>query len=215
MERLKIVLLLAICVLCYACSDDDDNNDYPSVITALLDVQTDADKIVTSITTDDGQTYTLPGQSISTNYADTVLRCLGVYEADTLLHTAKVYSLQGVISFTPRSYEDLSKLPREEVKIISSWRSERYLNMQISYLTTGKGSHAFGFSEDSIVVAAPGVTTAYISLVHKRPEGDALSYSQKGFISLPTFLYVDKADSLVFSVNTYDGMRSFGLKAPF
>lgn len=212
MERLKIVLLLAICVLCYACSDDNDGKVYPSVITSLLDVQTDADKNVASITSDEGQTYYLPNQTLSTNYADTVLRCLGVYEADSILHEAKVYSLQNVISYTPRIYEDPNGLPHEAVRIISSWRTDRYFNMLIAFLTTGNGSHAFGFSEDSVVVTPEGVNTAYISLLHKRPDNDAMSYSQKVFVSLPTHLYAGKADSIVFNVNTYDGQRVFGIK---
>ncbi len=200
-------LLLTACFLT-ACSNEDDS--YPSVVTELVEIRTGSDSVATALLTDDGHCYDISPQGIRATSPDTIYRCLCMYlpETDGSEGTATVYQLQTVFSALPRPRENFQSLPADPVKIVSSWTSARYLNLRISILTDGQGTHELAFCEDSITTSASGRSTVHLTLLHLRPEGDAEAYTESSSVSLPIYYYEGSADSVLLTVPTYNGMQT-------
>ncbi len=197
-----ITMLVAFC-LCAVIACDDDEAEQPSYITSLVEAYTDGSGNVRSILTDEGNRYAVE-QDISTGKSDTIFRCLSTYvlaESGVTL-----YSLEPVFSAHPRPATEFHSLPCDPVKFISSWTSDRYVNMRIGVLVTDKHNHAFGFAEDS-VAAKNGKRTAFFTLLHQRQDNDAESYTEDMFLSMPRANYQD-CDSFVIKINTYDGVTT-------
>lgn len=193
-----------------ACSDDDEDINYPSAVTELAEVTTDADSLVKNITTDSGRSF-VPQQPITAYAPDTLLRCLCMYQEEKG-HTAVVYQLAGIVSARPVDVQKLKETPQDPVTVISSWNTARYINVYFSMRTTGVDKHGLGFCDDGITTETDGTRIAHIRLLHKRPEKDAESYSQKSYVSLPAYLYEGQADSIAFSIQTYDGTFTKGFR---
>ncbi len=196
MRRLLVLNILAVITLVlFSCSDDEGDKKYPDLHTELVEAYTDAAKKVSSIRLDNGTTYGL-SRSISTTTADTTLRCVCSYVVDEDNSHVTPYTIGVVTSNYPIPASRLEGQTSAAFKVISSWVTDRYINAMISYKTTGKGSHQFGFVEDSLTTHADGTKTAYVSLFHLQPANDMESYTQKIYVSLPTWLYKEKADTV-------------------
>lgn len=104
---------------------------------------------------------------------------------------------------------------QDPVRFESAWVSKtgRYLNTSI-YLLTGepqseKARHLMAIADDGIVLNADSSRTQRLRLYHNR--GDMPEYySQRTYISIP--LHNVRADSVCFTVQTYDGVVSKTLK---
>lgn len=194
------MLLTAIIMQSFcACSDND--NALPAYTTCLVEANANANSIISSIRTDDGTIYSIDNV-ISANKADTTYRCLATYVPTAT--GIQVYSLKAIYSAHPLPASKFRSLPHDPVKFISAWRTDRYINLRISLLTTGLGNHAFAFCADSIGTSATNKQTAYISLLHQRPPEDAESYSEEQFLSIPRAGY-QSCDSFAITIHTYDG----------
>ena len=203
--RSKILLFSLPALLFCACSKDDaDDYSYPSVLTELVEANVNADQLLTSIRTDAGNVLNLNNQQIRADRPDTTYRCVCIYEP-TSTSTAKVYSIESVISALPKPASAYEQLPQDPIRVISTWQSDRYFNMQLSYLTIGAERHTFGFCEEQTVVDSNGKTVVSVRLLHLRPEADTEAFTQKRYLSLPTYPYAATCDSIFFVVPTSDG----------
>ena len=86
-------LLALLCVVCLAaCSDDDEK--IPSLITDMAVVSIDSQGIMETLALDNGSTYDISWQQLTTDGQDTVLRCRAAYVLDA--GRLEVYSLSRV-----------------------------------------------------------------------------------------------------------------------
>jgi len=213
-KALRLSLLPLALTLLFAaasCSGDDDGDAYPSVLTELVEATTNSQKNITKIRTDSGRTYSV-SKAIAASAADSTYRCLCVFLPDDETGDATVYQIANVFSAMPWPASRYAERPHDPVQLISAWNSGRYLNFQIAILTTDEGSHAYGFCEDSASVTADGRRTLHLSLLHQRPAGDAESYTEKHYFSLPAYRLQDRADSIALTVLTYDGPAVLGYR---
>lgn len=194
-----MVVAALLMLLMVSCSDDESS--LPSYVTDLVEANTDATGVINTIRTDDGTIYHV-GQQISTSVADTTWRCLATYTVDNDAMT--LYSVKAIFSALPKEASEFKSLPRDPVKFISAWRTDRYINLRLGIMTTDGGGHAFGFCEDSIAVSSNGIRTAYLTLLHKRPDQDAESYTDEQFLSIPLAHYTE-CDSFEINITTYEG----------
>ena len=197
----KVFFLFAAIVLVVlaACSDKQDY--IPSYAVDLVEVNTNSQSKIDNVRLDDGQVYSVH-QSISASTPDTTLRCLVTYSVADANMT--IYSAKEVFSKHPLPATLFKSRPTDPVRFISCWRSDRYLNIKIGVLTTGVGTHQFHFAEDSISQNAAGKRTAHFTLLHRRPDDDAESYTDERFLSVPLANY-SRCDSFAITINTYDG----------
>lgn len=179
----------------FSCSDEEDGESYPSVRTELVEALTGSDKNVSEIRLDDGTRYRV-SQSISAGTADTVYRCVCTFNYSTDTEKLSVYTLKAIPSSYPAAPSTLPSDPSAPYKMISSWVSGRYINAYLSYETTSQGDHRFLFVEDSIREHADGKRSAHVRLYHERPANDPGSYSQKQYVSFPTYYYQGKTDTV-------------------
>lgn len=195
-------IVIAVALLLCGCTEDDEQR-LPSYITELVEANANGKKIISSITLDDGTSYQL-ANTVACSVADTIYRCLCMFEV-TDDAKAKIYSISKV--FSPHAVVDslLETRQTDPVKLVSSWTTAKYLNARIGILTTSVGSHAFAFSEDSIREDADGTRHAFFTFHHRRPEGDAESYTSTMYLSLPLSDYPD-CRRFTLTLPTYDGM---------
>lgn len=207
MKQLFVKFLCVACAACFlvACSDgDDDTGEYiPPYITDLLEVSSNEDGVLTTVTLDDGRTYDVSAQKKVVDAENTIFRCRATY---TLSHEKMtLYGLAAVFVATPEpassfvvvrngvAYYGSAYIPRDPMKVVSMWKSGGYINLHLGLMTTGKGTHQYAFCEDS-----PG----HYSLAHLRPGSDAESYTADVYMSMPI---PEGVEELTFSVQTYDG----------
>ena len=199
-RQFSSILCLMGLVFIVSCSDDD--KDYPSLVSDFLVASTDANGKITTVRLDKGTTYDIAAQGISTNAPDTLLRCIASYTLDgdkmTMYNISHIFSENPVPARSLLMAEDgtqlMDTLPRDPMKVVSLWKDGGYINMQLGMLTTGVGTHAYAFCEDSV---------GHYSLVHLRPQEDAESYTQKVYMSMPI---PDSVGQVTFSIYTYDGI---------
>ncbi len=193
---------LFVSVVVMGCSDDDDYR-FPPMHTELAEVRIDGAKNVSEVVLDDGRIYSAD-RKISSNVADTTLRCLCSYSIDDSgsQESFKIYSISTVVSSLPRPYSSYQNHDSDPVDLLSQWESARYINAFIGYKTTDNGNHLFSFCEDSIVPAADGKLTAYVSLHHSRPSADAESYTKRIYVSFPKYYYEGKTEKVVLTIPT-------------
>lgn len=205
MKLLSKYLLLSLLpmMLCQCSEGDEDDSTYPSVLTGLVEANTDADQLVTSIRTDEGTVLSISSQQIKASRPDTTYRCLCRYEL-TGAATARVYSIETVFSALARPKADFHHLPKEPVSVISTWQTDRYINMFFGYLTYGNDRHALAFCEEKTVTDEKGKTTVSVRLLHERPDTDTEAFTQKQYLSLPTYPYAATCDSVILIVPTAD-----------
>lgn len=189
------IAIALLSTVSFGCSDDEDAGSYPPVRTELVEALTGGDKNVTEVRLDDGTVYPV-SQSISTNTADTAYRCVCSYTYDEEKRKLSVYTLSGIPSSRPIVTDSLPPEQSGEYKLISSWITERYINAYLSYQTTSQGTHRFYFVEDSISKTSDGKQVAHVRLYHENPPDDPGSYSQKQYISLPSYFYHGKVDTV-------------------
>ncbi|MBQ0020286.1 MAG: hypothetical protein KBT39_07165 [Bacteroidales bacterium] len=200
-------LLVFIFSLCTS-SCSDDNEVYPSIVTKMADIYTNAQGDLKKLVFDDERSLTisnyLPGYQ-----KDAIYRALCGYTSDG--HFARLYQLMGV-----NILRDSTTIAwRDPLNTVSVWRTKRYINLHLSPKTQG-GRHYWGFITDSIITStkADGQTSshAYISLHHKQ-NGDPTSYSEDVYASLPvdSIKGIEATSPITLRIQTFDGIRAFEL----
>lgn len=206
------LLLLLTGFAVSACSDDDEDGDYPSILTELVELHVGTDSIASSFTTDRDETYQM-NQRVKAYAADTTLRCLCVYQIDettatSSTPTAQVYQMQAIFAQQPYSLQQGTTTNVDPIRLISAWQSSRWVNLYIGVVTSPNATHTFGFVQDTLAVnATTGVRIAHISLRHHRPSNATEDYTQKTYLSMPTKELSKQTDSLYLTVQTYTGTQ--------
>ena len=209
MNRLiTYAFLLITPLLILACGDDDSGDKFPSLQTEFVEANTGADKRIHSITTDNGLNYILTN-SIMTDVADTTFRCVCNFELQDNETRATVYDIKHIYSFPPIPASQFKSLDRDPVKVQSLWHSGKYVNIILGVMTSGNGTHACAFCEDSITTSSDGTKTVHISLLHKRPDNDIEAYTQKVYLSIPVSHYADSCNAISLSIPTYEGTATY------
>ncbi len=163
---LTLALALSFCLV--SCSDDDM---YPSIITDILDGITNSSGTLTTLQTDEGETYTLTNPQ-SGLVKNAIYRCLCGYTLEG--NNATLYSLSGVYILR----DSTERAVKDPLPIVSAWKTSRYINLHLRPKTQG-GTHCYGYVTDSIVDGH-----VYISL-HHRQNGDPEAYSTDVYASIP------------------------------
>jgi len=214
MKRLSAVdffFLLLVCISLSACSDNE-NESYPSILTELVELSVGSDSLALSFTNDNGVTYQM-NQPLKAYAADTTLRCLCVYlleENTTSVSspTAQVYQMQPIFAQQPFIVTQSVSSYFDPIHLIAAWKSSRWVNLYIGIVTNPNAKHAFGFALDTLTVnAITSTRTAHVSFLHHRPDNDTEDYTQKTYLSLPTYTLAEEADSLYLTVPTYKGKQ--------
>ena len=204
MRRLLGKIFWVWCIACVAvcfvgCSSDDDEKEYPPLITDFAVVETGARGAITDVRFDNGVSYNVASQGLNFLVADTLFRCMVAYTLDG--DNIRLYNITHLFSVAPKFVTDFGKsevedLPRDPVNVISMWRSGGYINMQLGILTTGGKYHSYAFCKDK---------NGEFTLLHMRPTYDEESYTETLYMSMPIPEEYENA-ALTFSVNTYDGI---------
>lgn len=207
---MKYVLYVAIVLsfLLVACTQEvyeKGEGHYSQMVAEMADGYTSSDSRVTSFVTDDDERFTIANPFLSKLLpkADTVYRAVFYYKK--VEQGAEVIGLDRVGVITPCNIDTLKTDP---VKLESVWlaRSHRYLNLSV-YLMLGATDdetavQQVGCSRDTLMLNPDGSRTLYLRLHHDQA-GVPQYYSSRTYLSIP--LVQADADSVVLTVNTYDG----------
>ena len=204
----KLLILLALTALVTACSDDEQDR-YPSLITEMAVMNSDANGTIRAFTTDGGTTYTL-SEAFTNVHANAMWRFLVGY-ALTEGGTADVYSLDPVVILRDSTSRTAAVAP---VTFVSAWLGGGFVNFHLMPKTQG-GVHSWGFRRDSTAVNADGGTNHYLSLYHYQGS-DPMAYSADAYLSLAldsVAMPAGTTDSVNITLATFNGQRvcQFGL----
>jgi hypothetical protein len=199
-----------------SCNDDDDE-DYPSLITELAMARADNQGLMTSFTTDDGIIYHVNNE-IKGMTANSRIRALISYlktdapdGAPAENSFAIVYQAKAVPVFWDWTTEE--PMRRDPTGIQSVWVSGGFVNLHLTPKTQG-GKQAWGFTRDSVTTNVLGTTTHHLSLYHHQLE-DATAYTTDLYacISLDSIPALAAQDSIRLTVNTFStpAIWMFGL----
>lgn len=196
----KLLYLMLLPLLCLACEEDKDEA-YPSIVTELTDAYVNEKGVMHKIETDRGDAYTLTNPQSGFN-PQSIYRTLSGFVPQND-GTATLYQLKGV--YLLRDSTSVGK--KDPTGVLSAWRAGRYINLHLQPKTQG-GTQYWGFVVDSLAEGR-----AYISLHHCQ-NGDAPSYSQDVYASIPVDSIADAApsDSLIMTIATYSGNKTWTFK---
>lgn len=198
----KYLLALSVVILTVfvSCKNDEDDETYPSIITEMADLYTNAQGAVEKIVTDNGITYQVTN-TINNLAPNAIYRILCGYVPSG--NSATIYQSQGVYYLR----DSTAVATTDPTGVKSAWRAGRYINIYLSPLTQG-GEHYWGFITDSIKDGH-----AWVSL-HHRQNADPLSYTQPTYASLPVDSIKDIAqgDIITLCINTFNGPQTWDFK---
>lgn len=189
-----------VCLAALLASCGGDDYHYPSVKEEFYTLHTGRDGLPESILTDGGSEYrVVENKSYYSSTPDTTLRAVGYYEETA--GGVILYSPSPAISHRPipaEAYADSASTA--PVALQSIWPGLDYLNIVLQVKNNG-GHHSLVFLEDSVVTAAGGVKSVYVSIYHNA-HGDAEGYTSRAYLSLPLSVYLDAStDELDVSVS--------------
>ncbi len=209
---IKVLPVFLFSLLLLACETDayeKGTGTYSLMRADLAEAQIDADKMVVSITTDEGDHYTLSpkyeGQWIIT--PDTTYRVVAYYNPHDD-GTAEPVSIGLVPTLFPYEHWKFKKLPQDPAGLESVWQSTsgKYLNLGL-LLKSGqpnddKATHIVSLSQDTILTHADQKHTAVYRLLHDQG-GVPEYYTNRYYVSI--LLPEERPDTIDFVVNTYQG----------
>lgn len=201
--RTAKLLLLALCALLSACSDDDDYAE--NYRRDLVDVTTDGGGNVRQLTFDDGTVRT-PIYDFATTFRDTTFRAAAVFISQT--NGVEMRSLSRIFTDAPRMLAD-TLVKTDPVKVFSVWRGGRYVNFYLGLMTGGTQSHYLGFIDRGVTTGASGVKTLHLQLYHDQ-HADALNYTRETYVSCRVDELTDPlsaGDSIEVTCATFSGTQ--------
>ena len=227
MNRKRLTALSASCLLwmlCMLAACEQENYDkgdgkYSRLVTAFVEAPTTQERQVVYVDTDEGERLALnaPYTAKWLLKADTTYRAV-LYYYEEEKEAVRPYMLASLSTATVLPVDSFKKgVKTDPVKFESAWvsKTKKYLNTGI-YLKMGTSEnadarHIIGIVRDTIMLQADGKLTAHLRLYHY--QGDVPEYySQRTYFSIP--LKDIAADSVRFSLNTYDGVvtKTFPIK---
>lgn len=203
---LLTVLLLASCEYD---SYDKGTGDYSLLVAELAEAYASGPQMLSRAVTDDNVplTFTKPFEAKWATRPDSAYRVAIYY--NKVEGGAEPVNCVQIPTAVILPLDSFKKGVRQDpVRFESAWigKSGRYLNASI-YLMTGPAEsketrHLLAVADDSVVVNADGTRVQRLRLYHNQG-GMPEYYSQRTIFSIP--LHNVHADSICFSVNTYDG----------
>ena len=186
--KLYMIWLWGLLLLMAACGDDDYY--YPSVKMEFVTIEAGDDGRIRTLIPDKGDILSvsqdLTGSTISPN---TSRRVMSNYE--TMEEGAKIYSLQSLLTPTPKPKDDPAfkdKEGKDPVEVVSIWLGRDYLNMILNLkVSTGKG-HTFGIIEDKSELET---TRSVDMLLYHDADSDEEYYNRRAYISVPLKQYAE------------------------
>lgn len=186
--KLYMIWLCGLLLLMAACGDDDYY--YPSVKMEFVTIEAGDDGKIRTLIPDKGDilpvSQDLTGSTISPN---TSRRVMSNYE--TMEEGAKIYSLQSLLTPTPKPKDDPAfkdKEGKDPVEVVSIWLGRDYLNMILNLkVSTGKG-HTFGIIEDKSELETTGSVDM---LLYHDADSDEEYYNRRAYISVPLKQYAE------------------------
>ena len=200
------VFVLIFSSLFFSCSKED--NTIPSYRTDLLCAAGDGDSLVTRLLLDDGQTLKVT-QRIKAPEPNSTLRCYSSYAVSDDGTIATVYEIRRITCFAPSPADSCTIHDQSPLKVQSVWKSGSYVNLSLAPLVNQDGEYKYDLRLDSVVSR-----TMYVSFLFQRDSSSLEAYTQKFYHSIPLqqSLYSQPFDSLILSINTYDGMKSYAFR---
>lgn len=188
-----------------ACSKDDD----PIVAYRqdLAELATDHNGRVAKLILDNADTLAVTNKEAITQtlVPDTTYRVKAVFLKTR--QEAEVVSLQTIFCMAPLA-EKPAEMKVDAITADAIWRSGRYLNLLVSFKTSGTEKHKILFVEDGITTQADGSKLLHITLAHDR-QNDGRTYTTRSYISCLLSGYNDLLtpgrDSVSIAVPTGNG----------
>lgn len=199
--RLKTLSLITVSLITlFACSDSDQQEEYPPIVTEFASILTDKNGTMTSMTTDDDVTYPISNK-LNGYAANALYRVVCGYEQKG--NGVYVYQLYG--AFLLRDSSEV--LRQDPVNVTSLWRKGHFLNLIMESKTQGQ-TQLWGYATDSIT---PGHT--YLTL-HHHQNGDPEAYTATIYASIPldSLKQTQASDTITLRVNTYNGEKVYTIK---
>lgn len=124
--------------------------------------------------------------------------------------STKVYHIVTVPAPPPSA--SLEAQTTAPVRLLSLWRTERYINLRLGIGRSYKGEHRAGFADKGIIEHPNGRRTQVLQLFHN-DGGDRSDYTQEIYLSCPTHqlrsTLRSDIDSLRFLVLTDKGLYQY------
>jgi hypothetical protein len=195
----RLMLMVTAAATVIACNNNDV--DYPNLITEFVEMNADANGQISSITNDDGRTYlltrTYSGYKANAAYRTVCGYVLGFSGTDT---TATVYKTLQVHVLADSTKSAFSKT--DALGVQSIWQRGHYVNFILLPQTQG-GTHRYAYRIDSLPPHH-----VYVTLLHDQ-NSDPTSYTTTHYASLPLrgIASLQSGDTLTVAVNTTGGLR--------
>ena len=207
--KLKSVFL-ALCfgaLLGTSCTiENEDSSTYPSLISELADLETNAQGVMHRMLTDGGEQFFLSNPK-SGYIADAVYRGLCGYTKiqGSSKPMAQLSSLRHVVIL-----RDSTERPQkaDPVKVVSTWRGGEYINLHLAPKTQGGIQH-WGFRKEGMK-EENGKKHLFLSLHHNQ-NNDRTSYTETVYASLwlEALKEISKGDSITLAICTQNGFEVF------
>lgn len=173
------LILTVLAGLMTACGDDDA--PMASYRQDLAEISTNHDGRIDKLILDNADTLLVSNKDAITQtlIPDTVYRVKVAFLKKDL--EAEIVGLQSIFSMPP-----LKEMPEEAkedaITAEAVWRSGRYLNLLVSFKTSGAEKHQIAFVENGISTQADGSKMLHIVMTHNR-RNDGSAYTTKSYLS--------------------------------
>lgn len=204
--------LIVLCCGVYAlsaCQSKTEEAPYPAIITDFANLHTDPTGNIFQIEPDNGPCYYLD-PAIQGNIPNATLRALCGYalqntDANAQKQTARLYTLTTVELLqdsTQNAYPG-----NDSTKILSAWKSGRYINLHLAPLTQG-GRQYWGYR----LTRPENDRSTYTLTLYHNQNNDPQSFTQEIYASISLMPLMEQAqtgDTVRLQVNTYEGVKTW------
>lgn len=186
--KLSIIRLLVLLLIMASCGEEEYY--YPSVKMEFVTIESGGDGRIKTLIPDKGEILPvlqdLTGSTISPNAS---ARVMCNYE--TMEDGAKIYSLQSLLTPTPKPKDDpvfKDKEGKDPVEVVSIWLGRDYLNMILNLKVSTEKGHTFGIIDSKF--------GEMLNLVlYHDADGDEKYYNRRAYISVPLRQYAESISS--------------------
>ena len=215
-SHLSVILSLALIGMSLVFNSCSEKDDAPlgDLVAALAELSTNSDGRVVSLDLDNGTSFRI-NNVITELTPDSAYRVSLLYMID-LDNRATLYNLQAVISPMAVDLKGGDNPHTDPLDIVAIRATKKYIDLTVDYQSGGE-KHLWGFAQKDLEQFADGHQILNLELVHSQ-NGDALYYTRRRILSCPIYpfktLLTSGRDSIRFSLNTFEGKRSFVFAAP-
>ena len=165
-------------ILITSCSNDDE--PLPAYRQNLAELFTDGDGYASKFVADNDDTLGVANaEEINRLVPDTIYRVKATFLKQ--VNKAQILSMQSIFSMTPLSQAP-SNISHDAISIDGVWRAGRYLNVLVSFKTSGAGKHSLAFVEEGITTGPDGTKMLHVALLHSR-NGDGENFTRQDYLS--------------------------------